>query len=103
MVALWGTVLLWAGLQIPTSVQADTGVQAQRITIAEAKPKVKQAPFGSWTSPLSAARLAQSAAMLGDIRVSNGTPYWFESRPAENGRYVIVTPDGKGGVRELTS
>jgi dipeptidyl aminopeptidase/acylaminoacyl peptidase len=62
----------------------------------------KRAPYGSWASRISAAQLAQSSVALGDLRIVDGTPYWVESRPAEGGRYVIVTPNGKGSIRELT-
>jgi dipeptidyl aminopeptidase/acylaminoacyl peptidase len=63
---------------------------------------MKRAPYGSWASPISAAQLAEASVALGDLRVCNGRPYWTESRPAEAGRYVIVTPNGKGSIRELT-
>jgi dipeptidyl aminopeptidase/acylaminoacyl peptidase len=63
---------------------------------------VKRAPYGSWVSRISAAQLAQSSIALGDLRIVDGVPFWTESRPAEAGRYVIVTPNGKGGIRELT-
>jgi dipeptidyl aminopeptidase/acylaminoacyl peptidase len=62
----------------------------------------KRAPYGSWASRISAAQLAQSSVALGDLRIVDGTPYWVESRPAEAGRYVIVTPNGRGSIRELT-
>lgn len=60
-----------------------------------------RAPFGSWPSPLSASALAQGSIQLGDLRAVNGELFWWESRPAEGGRYVVVTPDGKDGIREL--
>jgi dipeptidyl aminopeptidase/acylaminoacyl peptidase len=62
----------------------------------------RRAPYGSWASRISAAQLAHSSVVLGDLRVVAGIPYWTESRPAEAGRHVIVTPNGKGGIRELT-
>ena len=64
--------------------------------------RMKRAPYGSWASRISAAQLAQSSVALGDLRVLDGIPYWVESRPAEAGRYVIVTPNGNGSIRELT-
>ena len=63
---------------------------------------MKRAPYGSWASPISAAQLAQAAVAIGDLRVASGKPYWTESRPAEAGRHVIVTPNGKGSITELT-
>jgi dipeptidyl aminopeptidase/acylaminoacyl peptidase len=61
----------------------------------------KQAPFGTWRSPLAAADLASSAISLNYVQVSEGIPYWVESRPAEGGRNVVVTSAAGGAVREL--
>jgi dipeptidyl aminopeptidase/acylaminoacyl peptidase len=63
---------------------------------------MKQAPYGTWHSPLAAADLARSAISLNYVRVHAGVPYWVESRPAEGGRSVIVTAAKNGAVRELT-
>ncbi len=51
-----------------------------------------RSPYGTWRSPIAAADLARSAISLSYVQVSGGAPYWVESRPAEGGRYVIVTP-----------
>ena len=60
-----------------------------------AKPAV--APYGSWSSPISAHLLVQGAVRFGDVAVDGETLYWVEGRPEEQGRYAIVrrTPDGK--------
>jgi dipeptidyl aminopeptidase/acylaminoacyl peptidase/uncharacterized protein YndB with AHSA1/START domain len=58
--------------------------------------------YGTWRSPLAAADLARSAISLSDIRVSEGTAYWLESRPAEGGRYVVMTAAAAGAAVELT-
>jgi dipeptidyl aminopeptidase/acylaminoacyl peptidase len=63
---------------------------------------MKQAPFGTWHSPLAAADLASSAIALNYVAILEKTPYWVESRPAEGGRSVIVTSTGGGAVKELT-
>ena len=63
---------------------------------------MKQAPYGTWHSPLAAADLARSAISLNYVQVAAGIPYWVESRPAEGGRSVIVTAGKDGGVREVT-
>jgi dipeptidyl aminopeptidase/acylaminoacyl peptidase len=63
---------------------------------------MKQAPYGTWHSPLAAADLARSAISLNYVEVSDGVPYWVESRPAEGGRCVVVTSATNGAVRELT-
>src|SRR5580704_2664732 len=63
---------------------------------------MKQAPYGTWHSPLAAADLASSAISLNYVQVSEGVPYWVESRPAEGGRCVVVTSAAGGAVREIT-
>jgi dipeptidyl aminopeptidase/acylaminoacyl peptidase len=62
----------------------------------------KQAPYGTWHSPLAAADLASSAISLNYVQVCEGVPYWVESRPAEGGRSVVVTSAAGGAVQELT-
>lgn len=64
---------------------------------------MKQAPYGTWRSPLPAADLARSAIALNYLQVAQDVlPYWIESRPSEGGRYVLVTTAADNGVRELT-
>jgi len=59
-------------------------------------------PYGTWPSPLSAADLARSAISVSSVQVARGRAHWVESRPAEGGRYVIVTSSPAGDVHELT-
>ncbi len=63
---------------------------------------MKQAPYGTWHSPLAAADLARSAISLNYVQVAAGVPHWVEGRPAEGGRNVLVTGAASGAVRELT-
>ena len=63
---------------------------------------MKQAPYGTWQSPLAAADLAGSAIALSYVAIRETTPYWVESGPAEGGRNVIVTAGENGAVKELT-
>lgn len=53
-------------------------------------------PYGSWTSPLTAAEIASGAVGLSEIRLDGDAIYWLEMRPAEGGRSVMVRhrPDG---------
>ncbi|MGH6985322.1 MAG: prolyl oligopeptidase family serine peptidase [Caulobacteraceae bacterium] len=62
------------------------------------------APFGCWTSPIGADRLAAGAIAVSDLRVSGGDVYWVESRPAEGGRGVVMRAnDGSAeAIEELT-
>ena len=59
-------------------------------------------PYGTWRSPLAAADLARSSIALTYARALDGAPYWLESRPAEGGRYVVVTLAADGSLKVLT-
>lgn len=54
------------------------------------------APYGSWSSPISARLLAEAGVGLGGLQASHGHLFWLEMRPTEGGRYALVqrTPDG---------
>jgi len=64
---------------------------------------VTTAPFGSWTSPITAARLVEKAVSVGQVTVDGPDVYWNEGRPAEAGRQVVVrwTPGGREPVEVL--
>ncbi|MCA1992834.1 MAG: S9 family peptidase [Coleofasciculus sp. S288] len=55
------------------------------------------APYGSWTSPITANLIVAGTIGLGQIALDGDDVYWIEGRPAEGGRNVIVrrTPDGQ--------
>jgi len=57
-------------------------------------PQVR--PYGSWTSPITAAQIASGAVGLSEVRLDGDTVYWLEMRPAQGGRSVVVRrrPDG---------
>ncbi|MHB8405039.1 MAG: S9 family peptidase [Gammaproteobacteria bacterium] len=48
------------------------------------------AACGSWASPLGAARIAAGNLRLMQPHIAGDCVYWVESRPAENGRGVLV-------------
>jgi dipeptidyl aminopeptidase/acylaminoacyl peptidase len=48
------------------------------------------APYGTWPSPVTAGLLVEQAVGLADVQVAGEWIYWVESRPAEEGRQVIV-------------
>jgi acetyl esterase/lipase len=50
----------------------------------------QHAPYGSWRSPVTAARVARSASRPGDLAVDGLDIYISESRPEEAGRVAIV-------------
>jgi dipeptidyl aminopeptidase/acylaminoacyl peptidase len=62
---------------------------------------VTVAPYGSWTSPLTADRLLEDAVSLGYPTVAGDAVYWTEGRPAESGRVAIVKRSDDGTSRDV--
>ena len=60
-----------------------------------AQPHV--APYGSWTSPISADLISTEGRRIIEAVADGEDIYWIEMRPTESGRYVIVrrSPDGQ--------
>src|SRR5256714_7800269 len=60
-------------------------------------PEQTVAPYGSWTSPLTAELIASATITLGQIAFDGEDIYWSELRPTEGGRVVVVrrSPDGR--------
>lgn len=46
--------------------------------------------YGTWSSPLDAAAVAGDSLDFGHLELHEGTPYWIERRPSEDGRGVVV-------------
>lgn len=65
-----------------------------------AKPALS--PCGSWKSPITAQDIAQSRISFQEILVDQDIIYWVESRPTEQGRYVIVRADEDGKMSDVT-
>ena len=59
------------------------------------------APYGSWSSPLSAERIAAGAKRLAAPSLVRGVLRWLESRPEQGGRVTLLELRA-GAVRELT-
>jgi len=59
--------------------------------------KKSVAPYGSWKSPITSDLIISDMVGLGQIVLDGEDIYWYEVRPSEGGRYVIVrrTPDGE--------
>ena len=59
-------------------------------------PHTPVAPYGTWTSPLTAASVTAGAVRLDQIQLDGDAVYWIEGRASEAGCNVIVrrTPDG---------
>ena len=59
-------------------------------------------PFGSWPSPLSAARVTAGALRLDQIQLDGDDVYWLEGRASEGGRNVIVKRSPSGEIVDVT-
>jgi dipeptidyl aminopeptidase/acylaminoacyl peptidase len=51
---------------------------------------VRTAPYGTWSSPISAADVAAGGVRLYEPWLEGAAAYWLEFRPAEEGRNVLV-------------
>ena len=58
------------------------------------------APFGTWSSPITAEVLLQGTVGLAHPRVHEGELFWLESRPAEGGRVAVVRRRRDGTVAD---
>ncbi len=63
--------------------------------------KKRSAPFGGWSSPLSAAQAVSAGVGVGDVAFDGDVALWQESRPSEKGRSVIVQRAADGTLRDL--
>src|ERR1700682_3081860 len=60
------------------------------------------APYGTWTSPLSARRVAAGGVQLSRVILDDDDLYWLERRPEEGGRSVVVTRSPHGRIADVT-
>ena len=60
------------------------------------------APFGTWTSPISAADTVSGLVGFSEIAVDGSDLYWIELRPSEGGRQALVRRDASGAISEVT-
>ena len=65
-------------------------------------PEPGTAPFGAWTSPISAEALTQGALRFMEIAADGDDVFWIESRPEESGRYAAMRRSADGAVNEVT-
>lgn len=63
---------------------------------------MREAPYGTWASPITAEAITRSSIRLGNLFVDNGHLYWTESRPMESGRTVIVCEPPDGDAFDVT-
>ncbi|HUZ75949.1 MAG TPA: S9 family peptidase, partial [Chloroflexota bacterium] len=60
------------------------------------------APYGSWSSPVTAASIAAGSISLHEVRVAGGDVYWLEGRPSNAGRVTLVRCRADGEVSDMT-
>ena len=60
------------------------------------------APCGSWTSPITASRVAAGVRPVSAPRLVDGRVLWLQGLPEEGGRLAVATSDGAGGRRIVT-
>ncbi|MEU0520242.1 prolyl oligopeptidase family serine peptidase [Streptosporangium sp. NPDC006007] len=60
----------------------------------------RTAPYGSWSSPISATDVARGEALVEWVGFVGGEVWWTEACPEENGRSALMrcAPDGVGEV-----
>jgi dipeptidyl aminopeptidase/acylaminoacyl peptidase len=69
---------------------------------ANKESSMTKAPYGTWHSPVSAELTAGSTNGVMGLQVDGDDLYWWESRPLEGGRYVVMKHDATRGPVELT-
>lgn len=62
---------------------------------------VTTAPYGGWKSPVNAELINRGATARDFPCMVDGTVYWQESRPEENGRVTVVARQPDGRQRDL--
>ncbi len=59
------------------------------------------APYGSWKSPITSDLIVAQSIGLSEPRIDSGEIYWWELRPQEGGRGVVVRFAPGGPVQDL--
>ena len=60
------------------------------------------ASYGTWTSPITAKKIAEGAPTILNIKIDGHDTYWSEMRPLNKGRYTIVKRDSEGHLDDMT-
>lgn len=59
------------------------------------------APYGAWTSPITAARVAAASSRIEQVALSDDAVWWSEVRPGEGGRSQVVRLGADGGPNDV--
>jgi dipeptidyl aminopeptidase/acylaminoacyl peptidase len=62
----------------------------------------KEAPFGTWTSPITAEMVARAGTSLSGAWLSQGSAWFLEGRPSEGGRVVLMRAAPGDGPADVT-
>lgn len=60
------------------------------------------APYGTWSSPISAELRARAATSVSTPWISDGVVWWLEGRPTDAGRVVLVKVEPGGEPEDVT-
>jgi dipeptidyl aminopeptidase/acylaminoacyl peptidase len=60
------------------------------------------ASYGTWTSPITAKKIAEGTTSILNLLTDGTDTYWCELRPANRGRYTIVKRDVDGKTSDIT-
>lgn len=60
-----------------------------------------KAPYGAWKSPITSDLIVQGSIGLVSPTWHRGEIFWFESRPQDGGRNVLVKQDSDGSERDI--
>ena len=60
------------------------------------------APFGAWTSPVTADLIVGETVRLGEIEIDGEDILWLEGRPRQQGRQIVVRHTTNGSTADAT-
>jgi dipeptidyl aminopeptidase/acylaminoacyl peptidase len=61
----------------------------------------REAPYGSWKSPITADLISTQSLSLGEVAVDGDDVYWQEIRPGDRGRHAIVRRTADGALSDI--
>jgi len=66
-------------------------------------PEKCNAPYGSWSSPITADWIVAGTVGIGQIQLDGSSVYWNEVRPSEKGRSVVCRLRPGGQVEDFSA
>jgi dipeptidyl aminopeptidase/acylaminoacyl peptidase len=77
-------------------------LQGNEMNSPTAHSKITVANYGTWTSPITAEKIAEGETAIINMLVDEKSTYWCELRPNNRGRYTIVKRDADGNLQDMT-